>query len=166
MEFELATTSSRQTGNKNAGLRKSLRSFPLIEGSASSYPSKALCPACRKGKVFEPNSFVVMSGGALLMNRRRRSGGPDASLDGFLDLVWHGAHDCGLGEHREVFFSMPIVKEVRGGQFDLYFCSTRCLRRFLSMLVDALETRMKSPSLATRKPSSKAKVKRLKQHKA
>jgi hypothetical protein len=34
---------------------------------------------------------------------------------------------------------VEVVENLKGGQFDLQFCSTSCLRRFLSSLVDEVE---------------------------
>ena len=73
------------------------------------------------------------------MNRRKREGDGSNSLDGYLDLSWHGAHDSGQGVHREVDGFVPVARDVRGGQFDLYFCSTGCLRKFLNHCVDLLD---------------------------
>jgi len=84
-----------------------------------------------------------LSGGALLMNRTKTSGRPDGTMDGFLDFVWHGAHDGGRGRNKDIFTSVPIAEDCRGGQFALYFCSTSCLRTFLNACVDALESKVK-----------------------
>ena len=90
--------------------------------------------------------MALICGGASLMNRRQRSGGPDPRLDGYLDFTWHGAHDGGAGPHRDVYENLSVVRHVRGGQFDLMFCSTKCLRAFLNMLVDDLEHRIRRES--------------------
>lgn len=79
------------------------------------------------------------------MDRKRKNGGPDASLDGFLSLTWHGAHknEGGLGIDADIFKTLQITQDVRGGQFSLYFCSTQCLRFFLNYIVDKLEEKIK-----------------------
>lgn len=77
------------------------------------------------------------------MNREDDSGGPDDNLDGYLDIVWHGAHDRGEGKDREIGATVQIAQEVRGGQFDLYFCSTKCLRSYLNFCVDELDRKIK-----------------------
>jgi hypothetical protein len=81
--------------------------------------------------VFEPHSFAVLSGGA------------EDGVAGYLDLTWHGAHDEGQGRGRDLYVSVDVVRASRDGAFELYFCSTRCLRRFLAACVDRLEERMK-----------------------
>ena len=87
--------------------------------------------------------MATITGGAVLMSRREKIGGPSNKMQGYLDLDWHGAHDGGSGKHRESFVSLPIAKDVVGGQFDLMFCSTKCLRAFLNVAVDELERRMR-----------------------
>ncbi|MCZ6873802.1 MAG: hypothetical protein O7G88_09765 [bacterium] len=88
----------------------------------------------------EPHSFAGIGGGALLMDDDVDS----INLAGhkaFLELFFHGAHPE-MGEevgdpdrNRRV----QIIKDVEGGQFDLYFCSTDCLRAFFNRCVDELE---------------------------
>jgi hypothetical protein len=69
-------------------------------------------------------------------------GGPSNKMDGFLSLAWHGAHDGGKGRGKEIGCVVDIIRDAVGGQADLYFCSTGCLRRFLNACVDELERRM------------------------
>ncbi len=126
--------------------------FPAVKGRSSSFPKKALCPWCQKNKVLEPHSFVVIAGGAFLMNREEDSGGPDDNMDGFLDIIWHGAHDGGEGRDREIGATVQIAKDVIGGQFELYFCSTKCLRPYLNFCVDELEKKMRKQKLQSNKP--------------
>jgi hypothetical protein len=118
--------------------------FPTIDGKKgkTDFPDKSICPVCKKNKVFEPHSFAVLDGGALLMNRKKDEGGPSPNMDGFLNFIWHGAHDGDIGIDSEVDALLPIADEVRGGQFDFYFCSTNCLRTFLNKCVDELENRI------------------------
>jgi len=73
------------------------------------------------------------------MNRRNKTGASSDMLDGYLSLGWHGAHDGGEGRNREIYTIVALAKEVRGGAVDFYFCSPRCLRRFLNQCVDDLE---------------------------
>lgn len=113
--------------------------MPLAKGHKSTYPQKPLCPICKKARVFEPHSFAVVAGGALLMDRKRRNSRMNDALDGFLDLVWHGAHDSGKGVNQKTYAVVPIVDAARGGQFEIYVCSLRCLRRLFSEWVDSLE---------------------------
>jgi hypothetical protein len=119
--------------------------MPLLRGKQFHFPSRPVCPVCRRRKVFEPHSFAVLSAGAFLKTRGGFAG-PDDRMEAFLDVTWHGAHDGGSGEHPEIGVRMPVAEDVAGGQFELYFCSTRCLRRFFKDLVDELEHRMQRAS--------------------
>ena len=65
----------------------------------------------------------------------------------FMTLIWHGAHSGGKGALSEIYASVDVADEVVNGQFDLYFCSTACLRGFLNYCVDALEERMEAARL-------------------
>jgi hypothetical protein len=77
--------------------------------------------------------MVILSGGALLLDRKRENSIPSAALSGFLHLIWHGAHDNTM---------VDIALDVTGGQFELFFCSTACVRTFLNSWVDALDKRI------------------------
>jgi len=74
--------------------------LPTVNCHTNYHPKQALCPWCRKNKVLEPHSFAVLSGNALLMDRKEDCGSADANTDGFLHLLWHGAHDNGKGKDR------------------------------------------------------------------
>ncbi len=76
------------------------------------------------------------------MNRKTDEGGPDDRMDGYLDLIWHGAHDGGKGEYPDIHEILHIAGDVKGGQFDLHFCSTKCLREFFNHAVDKLEEKI------------------------
>lgn len=118
--------------------------FPLLSKKKYVYPEKSECPSCKKKGIFEPNSFAVLSGGALVVDRKKKISNMDENLDGFLSFTWHGAHTKlgGKGEFNDVCASIDIASNVFGGQFELYFCSTKCMRDFLNKMVDALEEKM------------------------
>jgi len=86
--------------------------------------------------------MAVLTGGALFMDRKRRNGAMHNQMDGFLDILWHGAHDNGEGDDRDIATSVYLANDCRGGQFEIYFCSTACLRAFLNAWVDALESKV------------------------
>ena len=100
--------------------------------------------------------MATIDAGALKFNRKRTIGGPSEDLDGFLALCWHGAHDHGAGTDRDVIVDLEIAKNVRGGQAELYFCSTRCLRKFLNACVDELELQIQTETRKEEKRSNKA----------
>ena len=124
--------------------------FPVIRPRQWHYPTRALCPWCRKRKVFEPHSFAVLGGGACLRQPRSKISGPDTRMEGFLALHWHGAHDGGIGRHRDRYVVVEIVRDSRAGQYDLCFCSPQCLRAFLNTCVDELEARIARQSKGRR----------------
>ena len=132
------------------------RKLPLLTGSKASFPGTPTCPVCRRAKVFEPHSFVVLEAGALLMNRRAQEGRPSASLDGFLSLIWHGAHDGGVGRNRDISAILPVADSVKGGQVAFYFCSPKCLRQFFRELLTSLEDRIRG----AKKPRPRSRTRR------
>jgi hypothetical protein len=113
--------------------------FPVMDRGNPYVPKDRLCPWCQTGIVHEPNSMAILNGGALLMSEDRQSGGMDPRLDGFFSLSWHGAHGGGLGEYADQFSTLRVADNCPGGQFEMYFCSTSCLRAFLNKCVDELE---------------------------
>ena len=121
--------------------------LPTLGGLIDHYPEGPLCPWCRKNKVSEPHSFAVLSGGALLMNREKDTGLPDDNLDGFLSLSWHGAHDEGEGEDSDIDANVDVARGVRGGQFEMYFCSISCLRSYSNHCLDQLEKEIRAERL-------------------
>jgi hypothetical protein len=114
---------------------------PILQNEDDVFPKNPICPICKKNRIFEPNSFAILTAGALLVDRETNSSGPDDNLNGFLNLVWHGAHSNygGQGIHPEVHYMFDIFYDVKGGQGSLYFCSPQCLRQFLNYCVDKLE---------------------------
>jgi len=117
--------------------------FPVAKERAIFFPKEARCPMCRTAKVLEPHSMAIVNLGAMRMiNRQTRSGSRSDDLDGFLRLLWHGAHDGGTGRDPGIAACVDIVEDTRGGQADLYFCSTGYLRQFLNECVDELARRI------------------------
>ncbi len=119
--------------------------YPLLKDNRSKYPIRQQCAWCKRSKVAEPNSFAALVGGALYINRKTGDGGPHDKLDGFLDFIWHGADtkEGGVGKYPNTYEVSAVAKNVRGGQFELLFCSTKCLRALLNDAIDNLEKRAK-----------------------
>lgn len=113
--------------------------YPVVKNT-DHWPTKPLCPVCKERKVFEPHSFAVLNGGAL--KGTLKSAGPASDLYGFLGLIWHGAHDGGEGLYDGQYEMVPLADNAKDGQFEMYFCSTGCLRKFLNGAVDELESQM------------------------
>ena len=116
--------------------------FPVItQKTKPVFPQTSACPICGKKNIFEPNSFVVINGGALkIMGKDFLS--MDDDLSGFLHVTIHGAHDRGSGKYKEVFHSVDIVSHSQNGQFDLHFCSLDCLQMFFNKIVESLASKL------------------------
>ncbi len=115
--------------------------FPVITGPREGWPQESKCPVCGKTRIFEPNSFACLAGGALL---GETDSSCECEVNGFLDINWHGAHsdDGGKGDDPDIHASVPIATGDQTMQYELYFCSTSCLRTFLNSWVDTLETKV------------------------
>lgn len=123
---------------KNAG-------FPVMNSETPYAPRESTCPWCGLLPIHEPNSMAILNGGAMMMNEDRTCGGMDQRLDGFLSLLWHGAHGSGQGLWRDRCDMVRVADNCSGGQFEIYFCSTACLRSFLNDCVDRLERARETP---------------------
>lgn len=117
--------------------------FPLLKSRHTKHPKNAICPQCKKGNVLEPHSMAIFEGGAMFMDRKRLIGGLHDQMDGFVDIRWHGAHGTGFGRDPDIYTSVDCARDCRGGQFEVYFCSTSCLRAFFNSWVDALEAKIR-----------------------
>jgi hypothetical protein len=109
--------------------------LPIIRKSQSIFPTKALCPICKQAKVFEPHKFVSLSGGACLMAKSEKDSGPDSKMEGFFNIICHGKE----GAKNNYYLVFDIVKDIIGGQFEFYFCSVSCLRKWINDLLDHVE---------------------------
>ena len=99
--------------------------LPVVKGKKVFWPTKPLCPVCKKRKVWEPHSMAVLSADALFHEPERKIRRPHSNkMDGFLSIAWHGAHDGGKGRDKEIGCMVDIIRDAVGGQADLYFCST------------------------------------------
>ena len=79
--------------------------------------------------------FVVMNGGALLGTKDNAS--MSDKLIGFLSILLH--------DHSNIsnMRGINLVDASPDGQFEFHFCSSKCLRKFLNLLVDQFEKGMK-----------------------
>jgi hypothetical protein len=100
-----------------------------MSGDKYSFPNKeAICPICKKNKVFEPHEFAVLEGGIPLTSNSKKR-------DAYLYISFHS--------HTKFVRYIPIAIDVNMGSFEMYFCSTKCLRGFFNQLVDKLEINIK-----------------------
>jgi hypothetical protein len=108
-----------------------LMRFPLLIGNNDdTLPGKSAgCIVCNTPI---QSGFAYLSAGATYDHIESRI--DDKDLDAFFHVGYHGIHsdmsDSG---------GIEVVKDLKGGQFDLQFCSTSCLRQFLLYLVDEIE---------------------------
>jgi hypothetical protein len=106
-----------------------LKRFPVLSGDDKAvFPSEKAraCPIC--GKPFSTDSFAYLSAGACYDILECKVDGRD--LTGFFVVGFKGK-DPDMSDSGEC----NIVQDLIGGQFDLNFCSTSCLRRFFLMIV-------------------------------
>lgn len=107
-----------------------------------------ICHYCGAEHVGAPNSFATLTGGGMLRKRRpfqrQERHIMSKRVLGFLAFQWHGADRemGGSGEHSEIDVYHPLLDPARNGQYEIYFCSTRCLRAFLNRCVDEFEWRI------------------------
>ena len=60
----------------------------------------------------------------------------------FFSLTAHQEMGGSGGKYPNTYAAVEIADKVASGQFDLYFCSTDCLRSFLNYCVDELERKI------------------------
>lgn len=101
--------------------------LPVIKEKQVVFPGEPLCPWCGEQKVYEPPSMAILNGGAL-QPVGNESYTMAAETVAFLSLLWHGTHSGGVGQDPEISASVDLVDKAGNGQFDLYFCSTGCLK--------------------------------------
>src|SRR5262249_26606731 len=114
--------------------------FPIQKGRGRSRAkgSAGTCLVCGRMGAHEPNGFAFLNGGALKkVGRRHATMSPD--LEGFLSIGVHGGHGRGKPQPSAL---VSVAEGVPLGQFEYYFCSTKCLRKFLNHCVDTLEQRL------------------------
>jgi len=109
--------------------------FPVAYDEKVIYPLGDICPVCGVNQIGgEGRPMAVVNAGALVkVGDDRYAISEDAIA--FFTLAWHA---CGIPSSGRSA-SVEVAEWVQGGQFDLYFCSTKCLRAFFNRCVDALE---------------------------
>ena len=128
--------------------------FPVQKGASTRGLGSRLgqCSVCHKKGVGEPYTFAWLNGIAH---------GTDPKATVSLSIGVHGRHDAG---HDELGGNVHIVQDAAYGQFEYYFCSTKCLRRFFGMCVDELEAKVrldrkhKRPNKALQRTRSKQRA--------
>ena len=113
--------------------------LPLKNKGGEGFPGNGCCLQCGQAGVTEPREFVCFTGGSL--GREENYGKPTQPIEAFLHLVWHGAHPISPNDPTpdSGWASIRILEDLPGGQFQLFFCSLNCFRKFFSLLADRLE---------------------------
>lgn len=118
-------------------MRDKIGKFPLVSGDKNywiPFSRDRKCTVC--GKICRGEGrFICLSGGALKGDDRFAE--MSAGLIGFLHLSLHDHNYRGKGGY------FPIADNTKNGQFEFYFCSCRCIRKFLKEVVDRFEEGMK-----------------------
>lgn len=119
-------------------MKKYKTKFPLLEGKNSCwvpFDFGKKCGCCGE-KYTKNGEFICLDGGALKGNSKEAE--MSSNLIGFLSITLHDHNYHGKGGY------LQIAECTRNGQFEFYFCSTQCLRKFLNYLVDRFEEGLKS----------------------
>jgi hypothetical protein len=108
--------------------------YPIISKKTKSFfPTNEICPICATNRTNLNSEFYVLNGGALEKINQDVSISSD-KMEGFLSVQYHPEKDNGNRG-----FNIDIVDQSKGGQFDIYFCSTSCMRQFFNEFIDEIE---------------------------
>ena len=158
----VATNEGGEEPEVTTGVRRRFRLPVNMQRKTSTWPADYACPICSKS--FD-GAFAVLNGGALMGEGKKGYPSMDARLVGFLDMTWHGAHHHADPKDNDVYTGLFIADQCADGQFDLYFCSTACLRKFLNSCVDRLERRVAKDRKRMKEDLAKMARKRVKKGK-
>lgn len=113
-----------------------MRKFPVLFKKAC-LSVRPCCSQCKKKTAKDNHDIAAIMGGAMKLINKRGDTEMAEGCVGFLDIHWHG-NVCAM---------LPIVEDSPNGQFDLYFCSTACLRGFFNACVDELERKVQKETI-------------------
>ena len=106
--------------------------YPVLTSAGRGvFPSDRQCPAC--GAQFG-KGFAYLSGGSLLLTDDNQNSIHTDQLKAFLHLGFHGT-DPEMRDSADLM----LAEDVLGGQFDLHWCSLRCMREWITRVLDDLE---------------------------
>ena len=99
-----------------------MQRYPVLEGE-----KRELRRMCRLQSFLWRTGRIHCFGDRRVLHTdaTRRDGGPDTLMSAYLTLVKHGAEPNGP------YIRLDLVHDLIGGQAELLFCSTQCLRQFL-----------------------------------
>ena len=75
--------------------------------------------------------IAYLSAGALLMDKSGENSIPTDKLRAFFNIGWHGAT-------KDKSVDVEIVSNLAGGQFDIQFCSQRCMSKWFEEVLAQL----------------------------
>ena len=96
------------------------------------YPLDGRCPVCQSDY---SRGFAYLSGGALFLSEDGQDSIDTDRFQGFLHVGFHGK-ESDMSDSSGV----TIVEDLHGGQFDLQWCSIRCMRKWLLDLLQKVES--------------------------
>jgi hypothetical protein len=116
--------------------------FPLLKnGDQNFLPHRGgRCLICDKD-LKSGTGIAYLSAGAVLESRIDEMKEDFCNIEAFFSVYFHTIASDGAGGGE-----VNVVDSLRGGQFDLGFCSTSCLRKFFNIIVDELDICLKSSS--------------------
>jgi hypothetical protein len=108
--------------------------FPVLSNTDRMfYPEDGLCPVCRVA-LKKGDQVAYLSSGAILLSKDRQNGICTKRLEAFLHVGVHGSDSDMRGSA-----DISVVKDLEGGQFDLQWCSVKCMREWWLDLFQKLE---------------------------
>ena len=112
---------------------KPVATYPVLSGDEPPfYPADAVCPTCAAPFT---TGFAYFNGGALLLSRNGQNSITTDRFRAFLHVGFHG-RDPDMRDSSDV----TVISDLSGGQFDMNWCSVKCLREWLTRLLDRVES--------------------------
>jgi len=106
--------------------------FPVLSATdRPCFPSDGRCPVC--GGEFSQGVAYLMAG-ALFLSADRQDSVQSDRLLAFLNIGFHG-RDSDMRDSSDV----NVVADLHGGQFDLNWCSVKCMREWFLALLQEVE---------------------------
>ena len=111
---------------------------PLLSGSDRPFtPADGRCPVC--GRAFD-RGVAYISAGALLLSQDGSDSLDTERLRAFLSVGYHGK----APDMRDSA-DLPVVVDLRGGQFEIQWCSVACMRASVLGPLAELERTIDTP---------------------
>lgn len=112
--------------------------FPIYSRDRTPEESAVHCLVCgRKIAWNEWPERITLGSGAILNDSGAETGGPSDQMEGFITLFYHAS-----SQHHDSSASLIVATDVVGGQVDLDFCSTECLRAFFDSITEEMQRRV------------------------